>query len=132
MTYEEDDDVARFISERGIKCYPSYYDEQGNFHVERRLGCIGCPMQSDCGKREFLENPKMLKAWLRSGKKYLDAHPDSSARRKFGDTYNMMYHNLFSKSYEDYVLKTTGGLFPEMAIDAKSFMENYFGIDLTV
>ena len=127
-----DDDVARFISERGIKCHPLYYDEQGNFHVERRLGCIGCPMKSDCGKREFLENPRMLKAWLRSGKKYLDAHPDSSARRKFGDTYNMMYHNLFSKSYEDYVLKTTGGLFPEMAIDAKSFMENYFGVDLTV
>lgn len=49
------EDVERFIKERGIKCHPLYYDEEGNFHVERRLGCIGCPMQSDNGKAYFCE-----------------------------------------------------------------------------
>ena len=32
-----DEDVARFVQERGIQCHPLYYDEQGNFRVERRL-----------------------------------------------------------------------------------------------
>ena len=38
------EDVAEFISERGIRCHPLYYDEQENFHPERRVGCIGCVM----------------------------------------------------------------------------------------
>lgn len=45
-----DEDVERFITERGIKCHPLYYDEQGNFCVKRRLGCIQCPLQADNGK----------------------------------------------------------------------------------
>ena len=31
-------DITDFITERGIKCHPLYYDEDGTFHVERRLG----------------------------------------------------------------------------------------------
>lgn len=54
------EDIARFIEEQGIKCHPLYYDGDGNFHVERRLGCIGCPMKSDCGKSDYLRYPKML------------------------------------------------------------------------
>ena len=100
-----DEDVARFIAERGIKCHPLYYDEQGNFHVERRLGCCGCPMQSDNGKADFKKYPKMLKAWIQRGKKYLDNHPDSSAVKKFGTAYNMAYHNLFCHSYQEYLDK---------------------------
>lgn len=57
-----DDDVAQFIAERGIKCHPLYYDEQGNFHVERRLGCIGCPLRSDKGKADFLKYPRFFEA----------------------------------------------------------------------
>lgn len=57
-----DDDVVRFIHERGIKCAPLYYDENGVFHVERRLGCIGCPMAADNGRGDFLKYPKMLSA----------------------------------------------------------------------
>lgn len=32
------EDVARFIQEQGIKCAPVYYDADGIFHPERRLG----------------------------------------------------------------------------------------------
>lgn len=72
-----DENVAEFIKERGIKCHPLYYDEQGNFHVERRLGCVGCPLMSkNKRKQHFKENKGMLKAWLLWGGR-------SFMRRKF-------------------------------------------------
>ena len=62
------EDVARFIEERGIKCAPHYYDEQGCFHPERRLGCMCCPLQSKRSRREeFKKYPGMLKFYLRGG-----------------------------------------------------------------
>ena len=62
------EDVARFIEERGIKCAPHYYDEQGCFHPERRLGCMCCPLQSKKLRREeFKKYPGMLKFYLRGG-----------------------------------------------------------------
>lgn len=126
-----DDDVAEFIAERGIKCHPLYYDDAGNFHVERRLGCIGCPLQGDGGKSDFLKYPKMLKQLIRSTQKWLDTHPNAKSHKKFGDAYNIVFQNLFCESYEQYQ-KLIGGLFPEIAIDAKKFLEDYFKIDLTI
>lgn len=130
-----DDDVVRFIEERSIKCHPLYYDKPTlleGFHVKRRLGCIGCPLKADNGKLEFKQYPKMLKAWIRAEKKYIDNHPNSSAKRKYLNEYGIAYLNLFSKSYEDFLTQTTGGLFPETAIDPKKFLEDYFKIDLTI
>lgn len=98
-----DKDVERFIELRGIKCHPLYYDEQGKFHVERRLGCIGCPLQSDQGEGDFLEYPKMLKAWLRAGKVWWETHPNANSHKKFKDVYELMYHNIFCDSYEDFL-----------------------------
>lgn len=125
-----DEDVAEFIAERGIKCHPLYYDEQGNFHVERRLGCIGCPMKSDRGKADFLKYPKFLKRLIAAAQEYLDTHPHVNAVTKFGNAYNLVFQNLFFNSYEKYHNAVTGGLFPETAIDAKAFLEDYFKIDL--
>lgn len=73
------EDIAEFIAERGVKCHPLYYDEQGNFHVERRLGCIGCPMKSDRGKADLLAYPRFLKQLIRSVQVYLDTHPHVKA-----------------------------------------------------
>ena len=63
-----DEDVETFIKDRGIKCAPVYYDEEGYFHVERRLGCIGCPLAS-MGQRvaEFKKYSGILKIYLRGG-----------------------------------------------------------------
>lgn len=128
-----DDDVAAFIQDRAITCAPIYYDNPGGgFDVKKRLGCLGCPMKSDCGKADFQHYPKLLKEWIRAGKKYIDNHPESGAARKFGNAYNMAFHNLFNDSYEEYETMVTGGLFPETAIDAKAFLEDYFKIDLTL
>lgn len=63
-----DKDVEAFIKDRGIKCAPIYYDEEGNFHVERRLGCIGCPLASEHKRIEqFKKWPGILKMYLRGG-----------------------------------------------------------------
>ena len=124
------EDVECFINERGIKCHPLYYDEQGDFHVERRLGCIGCPMQSDNGKKDFKKYPGMLKQWIQRGKKYIDTHPESGAAKKFGNAYNMAYHNLFCHSYAEYLDKIAPPLFSEYQLVTKDYLEDYFGIDL--
>lgn len=128
-----DDDVAEFIAERDIKCHPLYYDEQGNFHVERRLGCIGCPLRSDKGKADFLAYPRFLKQLIRSEQIYFDTHPHVRAVENFdANAYNAVFHNLFFDSYEKYHNAVNGGMFPETAIDAKAFLEDYFKIDLTI
>ena len=127
-----DEDVAEFIAERGIKCHPLYYDEQGNFHVERRLGCIGCPLRSDKGKADCLAYPRFLKQLIRSEQVYLDTHPHVRAVEKFDNAYNVLFHNLFFDSYEKYHSAVTGDMLPETAIDAKTFLEDYFKIDLTL
>lgn len=125
-----DKDIERFISERGIKSHPLYYDEQGNFHVERRLGCIGCPLRADKGRAEFVQYPKMLRQLVKAAQTFIDTHPNASSRVKFGDAYNLVFHNLFCNSYEEYRLLVTGGMFPETAIDPKEALENYFKIKL--
>lgn len=90
-----DGDVGEFIAERGIKCHPLYYDEHGNFHVERRLGCIGCPMRSDNGKSDFLKYPKILKRLIASAQIFIDAHPGCSSKKNF-TTPTILYSTTFS------------------------------------
>ena len=124
-----DEDVARFVAERNIKCHPLYYDEQGIFHVERRLGCIGCPMKSDNGKGDFKRYPKMLRALIKSAQKFLDTHPNCSSLRKFGHAYNLVFSDLFCDSYDDYITKTSVDLWGEQ-LDTKQFLEEYFKIEL--
>ena len=125
-----DEDVARFVAERNIKCHPLYYDEQGVFHVERRLGCIGCPMKSDNGKGDFKKYPKMLRALIKSAQRFLDTHPQCSSQKKFsGNAYNLVFQDLFCDSYDDYVTKMSTDLWGEQ-LDAKQFLEDYFKIEL--
>lgn len=103
-----DEDVERFIKERDIKCHPYYYDEEGRFHVERRVGCVGCPLQSDGGRLDFKRNPKMLMAWYRAYKTWWANHPDSKTVRTFPSVYDAIYMKLFCKDMEEYYL-TAGG-----------------------
>lgn len=122
-----DEDVARFVQERGIQCHPLYYDEQGNFRVERRLGCIGCPMQSDNGKADYKRYPKMLKRLVLAEKKFLETHPECASRKKFGNAYNLVFQDLFCDSYEDYQTKMSVDLWGGQ-IDTKEFLQQYFNI----
>lgn len=128
-----DEDVETFIKERNIRCAPVYYDENGKFHVERRLGCIGCPLKSNVGLSDFVKYPKMLKAQIRAYQNYLDAHPDRKFYKEIdGSAYNGFYYRLFCKTHDDYINAMNPGMFPEAQLDTKTFLENYFGIDLTI
>ena len=109
------------------------YDEIGKFHVERRLGCLGCPLKSDRGLADFKAHPKLVRCWIKAGQKWFDRPRKRSAgtgcSSKFGDVYNLFLHNVFFDSYESYRLAVRGGLFGE-GIDCKAFLEDYFKIDL--
>lgn len=126
-----DADVAQFINDRAIRCAPIYYDRGGQFHVERRLGCIGCPLRSDVGLADFVKYPKLLKAQIKAFQKYLDNHPNTGYwNTVHGSAYNGFYFRLFCRSTDEFNTAISGGLFPEQAIDTKKAMEEYFGIEL--
>ena len=128
-----DEDVAEYIAIRGIKCHPLYYDQDGAFHVERRLGCIGCPMSPKKAQESYKQYPYVLKATLRAMKRRLASKPCEAWHKYFGgDIYAVMYFHLFTNSMAEFYNTTTSELFPEMNLDYKQYLEDYFGIDLTV
>ena len=120
-------DVAEFIADRGIKCAPVYYDEKGNFHAERRLGCMGCPLAYRKKRiKEFKKHPGLVRCYIKAGRKFLETHPDAKSQ-KYGDEYSFFYRNLFCDKDEDYFYQVTG-LFGKP--DIKGFLEQTFGIKL--
>lgn len=124
-----DKDVADFIKAHGIKCHPLYYTEDGKFCVERRLGCIGCPMQSDNGVADFKRHPKMLRQWLRAGKVWWNKERDMelASVKKFGDIYALMAHSLFFDDYDSFQAANNSMFGKE---DWKQRLEDYFKIEL--
>ena len=121
------DDVYNFVVANGIRLHPLYYDEKGRFDVNRRLGCMGCPLSVKNAIMDFHQYPQLLKLYLKNGQYWLDTHPNVASHRKFGNVYNLFFHNYFCKSYEDYLYKTTG-MFGNL--DCKEFLSNYFRINL--
>lgn len=123
-----DSDIVRFINEHDIKCHPLYYDKNGNFHVERRLGCVGCPLHSDNGRSDYKNNPKLLRLVVKATEKWWHTHPNTNSRKKFDNVYALVAHNLFYNTYEQFNIANRGGLFE--ARDWKTEIENYFNITL--
>lgn len=110
-----DEDVERFIKERELKCAPAYYDEQGNFHVERRLGCLCCPLQNYKKRcEEFKKYPKMLKLYIQSLDIYMSDYPNSIMRKLSKNAYNRMFFELFCdfnpRRYNELVVEGGGFL----------------------
>ena len=125
-----DQDVEDFIKERNIKCHPLYY-RGGQFDVTKRLGCIGCPLQSRKKRiQEFKDNPKMLKAWIRAGQKRYtsEAYQNGKAKHKFKDAFEVMGYMLFCDNTEDFKEKTYG-MFGDF--DWKEFLQKEFNVDLS-
>lgn len=124
-----DRDVEDFVSDRGIRLHPIYYDEDGRLNVKRRLGCMGCPLKSDNGLSDFKAHPRLVKAWLRAGRKWWNERPNTSCHRKYGSIYELFVSDVFFDSYESTMLAISGGVFNER-IDCKKFLEDYFNINL--
>lgn len=128
------EDVERFIKERGITCAPVYYDRGGVFHVKRRLGCLCCPLMNYSKRIEkFKQYPKMLFLYIKNMQYWLDNHPNT---KKYaycnGSAHESMFFELFS-DFGSKKMDLDGGLFgDEFKIDPKQFLEDYFGIDLTI
>lgn len=79
------EDVREFIVDRNITLAPVYYDEQGELHVERRLGCIGCPLASKEHRlAELKQYPTFVRAMCRAARGYLATHPNCAKVRKYG------------------------------------------------
>ena len=69
---KDSDVILELVKMSGIKCHPLYYDEDGVFHPEMRLGCMCCPLASRKNRiGEFRKYPNMVKAYIRAENKYL-------------------------------------------------------------
>ena len=118
-------DVADFLQERSVKCAPVYYDEQGNFHPERRLGCMCCPLANDNLRlEEFKRYPNMVKLYVNKGGQWIDSHKQATLAW-VQDKYDMFYALVFCKSKADWQT-LRNGLFGKP--DTKKLIEDYFGI----
>lgn len=106
-----DRDVEEFVKERNIRLHPLYYNEAGSLNVKKRLGCMGCPLQSDNGLSAFKEHPRLVKAWLRAGKEWWDSKPDTSCHKKYASIYELFVSNVFFNSYEEAMQSIGGGNF---------------------
>lgn len=121
-------DVSDFISDKNLKCHPLYYDEQGQFHVERRLGCMCCPLASKKHRiEEFKQYPNMVKLYIRAGQQFRDTHPDAAFTRKYDDIYDAFVRFLFFDSDQDFQQQKVG-LFG--INDNKKFLIEYFDVNL--
>lgn len=105
-----DKDVADFIQQRNILLHPLYYREDGTLDVSRRLGCMACPMKSDNGLADFKRYPRLVKVWLRAGKKWWNSHPQASCHQKYASIYDLFVADVFFHSYQEYKLGIGGAI----------------------
>lgn len=127
------EDVLAFIKDRNIQLAPVYYDCDRQIDIDRRLGCMCCPLQSK-NKRiaQFKKYPRMVKAYLRAGQKFRDTHPDAKTFHEYDDVYMWFTRDVFFDSQDKWEQHRNLGLFPNMEFDYKAFLEDQFGIDLTI
>jgi phosphoadenosine phosphosulfate reductase len=124
-----DEDVREFIEKYDVKCNPLYYVD-GKFDVTKRLGCICCPLQSIKKQQaDFLANPRMVRLYIRNGLVWWNKNREKEiqSKKNFGTIYDLFYHNVFCKSYAEY-LEKKHSLFGNL--DCKKFLEDFFKVKL--
>lgn len=110
-------DIKDVVEQNDIQCHPLYYDGEGLFHVERRLGCLCCPLMSLKQRIEqFRKYPRMVHYYLRNGDIFLKRHPNSKTALINNDVYEMFYHHL-SKNDDNTLFSIN---------NYKDFIINYF------
>ena len=122
-------DEKEFIEKLNLKCHPLYYDDEGKFHVERRLGCFGCPLVSDQGIGDYMKNPRSLRPLTRAVKIFWKTHPHAKCTKKYINPYGHIARNLFFHSDLDF--NTASSIdFNGETIDWKIELEKFFNIEL--
>ncbi len=117
-----DEDIEYTIKSKGLECHPLYYDHEGNFCVDRRLGCIGCPLQGDRGKTDFLRYPILLKQILRRGILFHKRQGRTEDDAALNLVYNLFYSNHGFEKFN----QTYKGLFDT---DPWEILDSYFFLD---
>lgn len=119
------DDVVEFIDARQIKCAPKYYDEDGHFCANRRLGCLCCPLMSKKQRIDnFVKYPNMVKMYINQGKIYRETH-----KKFLDDVYEWFCCYLFCDNLGQFYELFGDNLFGNK-INCKNYLEDYFGIEL--
>ena len=115
-------DIVEFSEQEHLHFHSFYYVD-GRFDVNRRVGCIGCPLQGDRGRGDYLQYPKFLRHLIQSYAKYVETH------KAVTSVYDDVVWQLFYSNHGDEKYKQTyHGLFD--APDPREFLSNYFNIDL--
>lgn len=126
ILYWTNSDILEFIKERGIKLAPIYYKEDGTIDITRRLGCIGCPMQTQKARvKELKRYPKFARQYIKRAKIWYDAKPRAAAKL-CEDEYEMFAHTVFGRGFSTRCLNKEA-LFKT---DYKKALEDYFNIKL--
>lgn len=122
ILYFTDEDIEYVVNKHSLENHESYYDHEGRFCVDRRLGCIGCPLQGDRGKMDFLSYPILLKQMLRRGilfHKRMGRTEDDAAL-------NLVYNLFYSNGHYEQFEQTYKGLFDT---DPWEILDSYFFLD---
>lgn len=124
------EDLLQFINDRKITLHPLYYKQDGTVDVTRRLGCIGCPLQSTKKKeQEFRQHPRMVKLWLKAERIFFDTHKNSKARQNCNNNqYDEFCRHVFCRANKDKWHQFKHTIFGDT--DCKQFLEQYFNIKL--
>lgn len=109
-----DEDVNDFIKEQRIQCSPVYYDDEGDFHVERRLGCMCCPLASRKNRlQEFKNHPRMVRLYIKAYEKWMHTKSKknndrqiSSSNGKYLNAVDAFCSVVFFDSYSKFCEKT--------------------------
>lgn len=120
-------DIEEYITQNHIQLHPLYYDQNGKLDCKKRLGCMGCPLQSDKGLQDFRNNPKLVRQWLRHGKVWWDTHPNLKVRTYLRDIYELFVFRTFTDRLNGAITLNKEALFPT---DWKKALEDYFNINL--
>lgn len=124
-------DVKEFIKEQNIKCAPVYYDEDGKFHVERRLGCLACPMLGNKRIEQLKKYPNLVKGYAKALRMFRESHKDSKGVLMYRDEYEHLVRDFFywRKTNQEWENMNKNSFLPPP--NYKEFLENQFNIKLS-
>ena len=126
LVFWTNEDILSYIKAESITLHPLYYNSRGVVDVRRRLGCLGCPLPYNRSLPDFLQYPRLVRAWIRHNDIFRQTHPASEAVAEFHSSYDQFANNVFYHDTENF-RTATYGLFP---IDWRSKLSDIFGIDL--
>lgn len=91
---------------------------------------MGCPLASNRQRLlVFQERPRLVKCYIRAAQIFLDEHPHAKTTKRYANAYEYFARDLFYPFEKDWQM-ANNSLFGKP--NWKDFLENVFGIDLTI